>query len=205
VNEPTVSQRDAASTIFNLPDYRVIDAADLPDGGRRVTVASSDPPGCPGCGVIASKVHSRRLQRVRDIPVAGTVEVLWAKRRWFCSEPRCGRGTFAESTTQVPRFARSTQRLKDQVVAAVIVSGRAAAEVARPYTPRHNGKVERYQRLLAEECLYARPYTSEHDRARAISIWVNHYNYHRPHTACADQPPASRTPARVNNVMTNYT
>lgn len=75
----------------------------------------------------------------------------------------------------------------------------------RPYTPRHNGKVERYQRLLAEECLYARPYTSEHERARAISIWVNHYNYHRPHTACADQPPASRTPARVNNVMTNYT
>ncbi|MFL0461062.1 integrase core domain-containing protein, partial [Kytococcus sedentarius] len=75
----------------------------------------------------------------------------------------------------------------------------------RPYTPRHNGKVERYQRLLAEECLYARAYTSEHERARAISIWVNHYNYHRPHTACADQPPASRTPARVNNVMTNYT
>ena len=75
----------------------------------------------------------------------------------------------------------------------------------RAYTPRHNGKIERYQRLLAEECLYARAYTSEAERARAISIWVNHYNYHRPHTACADQPPASRTPARVNNVMTNYT
>ncbi|WP_462417904.1 IS481 family transposase [Kytococcus sp. Marseille-QA3725] len=74
----------------------------------------------------------------------------------------------------------------------------------RPYTPRHNGKVERYQRLLADECLYARPYASESDRSRAITIWVNHYNYHRPHTACHDQPPATRTPKRVNNVMTNY-
>lgn len=133
MHEPTVSRRDAASTIFNLPGYRVIDAVDLPDVGRRVTVASTDPPGCPGCGVIATKVHSRRLQRVRDVPVAGAVEVVWAKRRWFCSEPRCGRGTFAEATRQVPRFARSTRRLKDQVVAAVIVSGRAAAEVARAH------------------------------------------------------------------------
>ncbi|UUZ45005.2 transposase family protein [Janibacter limosus] len=58
--------------------------------------------------MIATKVHSRRLQRVRDVPVAGAVEVVWAKRRWFCSEPRCGRGTFAEATGQVPRFARST-------------------------------------------------------------------------------------------------
>uniref|UniRef100_A0AC61U4R4 Transposase family protein n=1 Tax=Janibacter limosus TaxID=53458 RepID=A0AC61U4R4_9MICO len=118
---------------LNLPGYRVIDAVDLPDVGRRVTVASTDPPGCPGCGVIATKVHSRRLQRVRDVPVAGAVEVVWAKRRWFCSEPRCGRGTFAEATGQVPRFARSTGRLKDRVVAAVIVSGRAAAEVARAH------------------------------------------------------------------------
>lgn len=52
------------------------------------------------------------------------------KRRWFCHEPRCGTGTFA---TQVPRLARSTRRLKDRVVAAVIESCRAAAEVARAH------------------------------------------------------------------------
>lgn len=47
----------------------------------------------------------------------------------------------------------------------------------RVYTPRHNGKVERYQRLLAEECLYARDYESEQARRKAIGVWVHHYNY----------------------------
>ncbi|KHE74202.1 transposase [Kocuria marina] len=74
----------------------------------------------------------------------------------------------------------------------------------RPYTPRHNGKVERYNRLLADEVLYARPYPSEQARREAIGVWVNHFNYHRPHTACGDQPPASRTPTRVNNVTPSY-
>ena len=87
MHESTGSQRDAASTIFNLPNYRVIDAVDLPpDGGRRVVIASTVPPGCPSCGVLATKVHSRRSQQVRDVPVAGAAVVVWAKRRWFCLE-----------------------------------------------------------------------------------------------------------------------
>lgn len=81
MHENTGSQRDAASTIFNLPNYRVTDAVDLLDGGRRVVIASTVPPGCPSCGVLAIKVHSRRSQQVRDVPVAGAVEVVWAKRR----------------------------------------------------------------------------------------------------------------------------
>ena len=71
----------------------------------------------------------------------------------------------------------------------------------RPYTPKHNGKVERYNRILAEEFLYARVWTSESDRAAAIGVWNIHYNYHRVHTAAGDQPPASRLHASVTNVM----
>ncbi|VWX45787.1 integrase core domain-containing protein [Micrococcus sp. 116] len=74
----------------------------------------------------------------------------------------------------------------------------------RPYTPRHNGKVERYNRLMVDEVLYARPYTSETARREALAVWVNHYNYHRPHTSCGNAPPASLAPARVNNVMPSY-
>ena len=55
-----------------------------------------------------------------------------------------------------------------------------------PFTPRHNGKVERYQRILAEEPLYARTWTSEADRTAALAVWNLHYNYHQPHTAAGN-------------------
>ncbi|WP_156224683.1 integrase core domain-containing protein, partial [Pseudactinotalea suaedae] len=71
----------------------------------------------------------------------------------------------------------------------------------RPYTPRHNGKVERYNRILAEELLYSRAWESEAKRAAAIGTWNIHYNYHRAHTAAGDQPPASRLRTGVTNVM----
>ena len=131
--EPTGSLRDAASTIFNLPDYRVIDAIEVPGGQRQVVVESTAPPGCPVCGVVAARVHSRRRQTVRDVPVGGPVQVVWDKRRWFCDEAGCPRGTFAESTVQVPARARSTARLREALVAAVVVSGRAASETARAF------------------------------------------------------------------------
>ena len=73
-----------------------------------------------------------------------------------------------------------------------------------PYTPRHNGKVERYQRILADELLYAHPWASEDQRTQAIARWVVHYNYHRPHSATGDQPPASRLQTGVTNDMSNY-
>lgn len=75
----------------------------------------------------------------------------------------------------------------------------------KPYTPKHNGKIERYQQILSHELLYARGWGSEQQRSQAIRAWLIHYNYHRPHTAVGDQPPASRAPPRVTNVMRNNT
>src|SRR3954462_11727563 len=103
------------------------------DGVRRVEVESTDPPGCPVCGVLAGRVHSRRRQRLGDLPGAGPTEGGWVKRRWVCDQARCRRRTFSEVTDQVPAFARSTARLCQSLVAAVVVSGRAASEVARAH------------------------------------------------------------------------
>jgi hypothetical protein len=84
--EPTGAGHDAASLIFNLPDYRVTSTVLLPDGIRHVTVESTFPPGCPSCGVLASRIKGRRCQKQRDIPVAGAVVLLWDKRHMFCDE-----------------------------------------------------------------------------------------------------------------------
>lgn len=57
--------------------------------------------------------------------------------------------------------------------------------------PDTTGTVERYQRILAEELLYARPFTNEDERATALQVWNIHYNYHRPHGALQHRPPAA--------------
>lgn len=74
----------------------------------------------------------------------------------------------------------------------------------KPYTPKHNGKVERYNRILAEELLYSREYTSEEQRRTAVEIWNVHYNYHRPHSARGGRPPAAYRRHRVTNVRASY-
>lgn len=75
----------------------------------------------------------------------------------------------------------------------------------KPYTPKHNGKVERYNRILAEELLYARTWGSDAERSAAVAVWNVHFNYHRPHGAAGGKPPASLAPAAVTNVMASYT
>ena len=85
-------------------------------------------------------------------------------------------------------------------VSRVFVSELAKAGVThtrtKPYCPRTNGKVERYNRTLLNEWAYARPYRSEAARTRALDTWLHMYNYHRHHTAIGG-PPISR----VNNVV----
>lgn len=79
--EPTSPRPDAASTIFNLPDYRVTGAVILACGLHQIKVEATTEAGSPSCAVISTRVHSRRVQRLRDIPVAASVEVLWTKHR----------------------------------------------------------------------------------------------------------------------------
>lgn len=71
----------------------------------------------------------------------------------------------------------------------------------RPFRPQTNGKVERFNRTLATEWAYARPYSSEAERDAAYAHWLHYYNHHRPHTGLGGSVPASR----VHNLMGNYT
>ncbi len=115
--EPTGLPRDAASVLFDLPGYRVVQAVDdVDDDGRPVrvvTIASeAAEAACPACGVLSDRVHQVRASRLRDIPVAGRVEVVLRRRRFVCAETLCGKRTFAEVTDEVPLRAKATTRLR---------------------------------------------------------------------------------------------
>jgi transposase InsO family protein len=69
----------------------------------------------------------------------------------------------------------------------------------RPYRPATNGKVERYNRTLQAEWAYARPWSSDGQRTRALTAWLHRYNHHRHHTAIGG-PPVSR----VSNLTGSY-
>jgi transposase InsO family protein len=62
----------------------------------------------------------------------------------------------------------------------------------RPYTPRTNGKVERFNRTLQEEWAYVRTYRSNSQRLAALARWLHTYNHHRCHTALGGNSPMSR-------------
>ena len=62
----------------------------------------------------------------------------------------------------------------------------------RPYTPRTNGKAERFIRTLKERWAYYRSYRTSAHRTRALVPWLNHYNRHRPHAGIGKRPPMSR-------------
>ena len=62
----------------------------------------------------------------------------------------------------------------------------------RPYTPRTNGKAERFIQTSLREWAYAQPYASSQERCAALTPWLDHYNTARPHAALGHHPPADR-------------
>jgi transposase InsO family protein len=59
----------------------------------------------------------------------------------------------------------------------------------RPYTPRTNGKAERFIQTSLREWAYAAPYETSDDRAKAMIPFIDAYNTQRPHSALAFQTP----------------
>lgn len=70
----------------------------------------------------------------------------------------------------------------------------------RPYTPRTNGKAERFIQTSLREWAYAKPYLSSKQRAEEFPDFLLHCNWIRPHSALGLRPSMSRIPG-MNNLM----
>lgn len=75
----------------------------------------------------------------------------------------------------------------------------------RPYTPRTNGKAERFIQTALREWAYARTYQNSNQRRDQLPAWLHQYNWHRPHASLALQPPITRSHLDRNNLLTLHT
>jgi transposase InsO family protein len=76
----------------------------------------------------------------------------------------------------------------------------AEPRFTRTYRPQTNGKAERFNRTLADEWAYVRPFASSKERTAALPGWLHTYNHHRTHTSLGGIPPISR----VSNATGHY-
>jgi len=71
----------------------------------------------------------------------------------------------------------------------------------RPYTPRTNGKAERFIQTALREWAYAQAYDTSHQRADELPIWLHRYNWHRPHGGIKYKTPISRLALAEDNLL----
>lgn len=75
----------------------------------------------------------------------------------------------------------------------------------RPYTPRTNGKAERFIQTMLRLWAYVRPYNSSDERALALEPWLRWYNQKRPHGSLGDKSPVETLKQlRRDNVLGDH-
>lgn len=88
---------------------------------------------------------------------------------------------------------------RSKLFAAALQKAGARHVRTRPYTPRTNGKAERFIQTSLREWAYAKPYASSDQRTAAIGPWTDSYNTTRPHSGIKGLTPWQR----VNNLLGN--
>jgi transposase InsO family protein len=103
---------------------------------------------------------------------------------WFreqgCGAPEAVMNDNAFAYTKGPKFA-----------AALGALGARHIRIP-PYTPRSNGKIERFFGTLEDEWAHGRTWPNSNTRDRALSSFLRYFNRWRPHSAANGRPPITR-------------
>jgi transposase InsO family protein len=71
----------------------------------------------------------------------------------------------------------------------------------KPYTPKTNGKAERFIQTALREWAYAIAYPTSQRRAAELPVWLHRYNWHRPHSSLKSKTPISRLALTEDNLL----
>jgi transposase InsO family protein len=134
-----------------------------------------------------------RLAYVEVLPDEGgvtTTQFLWRARAWFRRHGIRIRRVMTDNGSGYisDRFARLCR------------SAGVRHLRTRPYTPRTNGKAERFIQTMLREWAYRRAYSRSRQRTEALPAWLYYYNWERGHGALHGRPPITCLVARSNLV-----
>lgn len=93
---------------------------------------------------------------------------------------------------------------KSDFTKAVVELG-AKHKRTKPYTPRTNGKAERFIQTMLRLWAYVRPYNSSDERAVVLDPWMRWYNFQRPHGSLNNRSPVQTLKQlRRDNVLGDH-
>ena len=155
---------------------------------------------------IGHRIHGDRRVRQRglgweyvhvavdDATRLAYVEVLRSQRRGACAAfLRRALRWYARRGIRIRRLLTDNgSAYRSRVFARAARVWAVRHRFTRPYTPRTNGKAERFIQTLLRKCAYRRPYTSSAARTAALTSWLRYYNQRRPHASLGRRSPWSR-------------
>jgi transposase InsO family protein len=94
---------------------------------------------------------------------------------------------------------------RDRNFQTLLFQQRIQHRFTRPYTPRTNGKAERFIQTALNEWAYARTYQNSAERQTQLEYWLHDYNFHRQHASLNYNTPASRAGLNRNNLLRLHT
>jgi transposase InsO family protein len=129
--------------------------------------------------------HSRLAygELLADERAATTTAFLGRALAWFADSGITARRVMTDGAWSYTHNTSMRELLRQREIRHIVTP---------PYTPRWNGKVERFHQTMEREWAKGLRYRNSTARNRALPHWLRHYNQRRPHSSLGGQPPISR-------------